>query len=143
MKKKIPPLEVETIQNQANLYLLSLIEYRRVEYTCIIDNVTPTDVRVFVVDTLHPDALTYNEIISEAIYWFYDTSERQQFSMHLAARGLHQSASPLYRTFDLNGVSRVVGKAFSFPELAKNKVKKRRVLPIQEGIEIKLKKTTF
>ena len=141
MKRKIPPLIVEALEEQCNLYMLSLIEYRRNQYTCVIDNVTSSDLRVYVVDQFHPDALTAKEIISEAIYWYYDTAHKQQFSIHLATRGLHSATAPLYKTFDLNGVSRVVGKAFNFPELTKSKVKKRRVLPIQEGIEIKLKKT--
>ena len=135
-KKKIPPLIIDNVEEHTNLYLLSVVEYRRAEYTCIIDNITPAELRVYVIDKLHPGSLTPEELLSEAIYWYYDTSHKNQFSVFLASKGLSALATSMYRAFDINGVSRVVGKAFHYPDLAKAKVKRRRIIPIPEGTPV-------
>lgn len=141
MKKKIPPLIVDNVEENHNLFLLSVVEYRRTEYVCIIDNITQAELRVYIIDQHHPEALSTEELISEAIHWYYHASALHQFSVYLASKELAHLATPLLRTFDINGVSRVVGKAFHFPGLTKVKVKRRKVLPIQEGIPIFLKKS--
>lgn len=139
-KKKIPPLIIDNIEEQTNLHLLSVVEYRRNEYTCVIDNITPSELRVYVLDKWHPGALTPEELLSEAIYWYYDTSHKNQFSVFLASKGLAMHATPMYRAFDINGVSRVVGKAFHYTDLVKTKIKRRRLIPIQEGTPVVFKK---
>lgn len=142
MKKKIPPLIIDNIEEAKNLHLLSLVEYRRVEYTCIIDNITPTELKVYAIDKAHPEAILPKQLVSEAIYWYYNCSDKYQFSVYLASKDLAQHATPFYHSFDINGVSRVVGRAFHFPDLSKAKIKRRRIIPIQEGIPVVFKKSS-
>jgi hypothetical protein len=94
------------------------------------------------IDQDKPNSISSNELLSQAIYWYYTAAEKHPLSVELAINGLSPLTSAMYRSFDINGISRIVGNAFEFPDLTKNVVKRRRVLPIQEGIEIKLKKLT-
>lgn len=140
MRKKIPPLAIDYVIDDTNLHLLSIIEYKRNEYIGIIDNVTSSTVKVYLMDHDKPNSLSSNELLSQAIYWYYQSSAKHPLSVELAIQGLSPLTSAMYRSFDINGISRIVGNVFEFPDLTKNIVKRRRVLPIQEGIEIKLKK---
>ena len=142
MRKKIPKLNIEQFEVPENLHLISIIEYKRQEFVCIIDNITPSEVRAFVIERSHPESLTIPELISNAIYWFYHKSNDHQLSIYLSSKGLTAKVNPLYQIFDIKGISRVVGNAFEFSKLSVSKVKKRRVLPISETIEIKFKKST-
>lgn len=141
MKRKIPPLIIEHFEELDNLHLLSVVEYNRQEFTCIIDDITHNQLKVFVLDlAVNQNAISRSNLISEAIYWFYNDSANHQFSVHLAKRGLSHLAIPVFRTFNISNISRVFGKVFHYPELVKVKVKRKRVMPIPEGVEIYLKK---
>lgn len=140
-KKRIPPLIIDHLETLDNLHLLSMIEYNRQEFTCIIDNITNTEVKAFVLDNhIAQQGISPEELISEAIFWYYDASSKYQFSMQLAKRGLSNLAIPFYKTFSINNIARVVGRVFYYPDHHKTKVKRKRVLPISEGIEIHLKR---
>jgi hypothetical protein len=138
MRKKIPPLIIDNIEELDNLYLLSNIEYHRQNYTCIIDNITSNEIKAYTLDNKYKDLS--NLIITEAIYWFYNSSSKHSFSIHLAKQGLSDDAFALYKNFNIPGISRVVGKVFKFDHFTKPKIKKRRVLPISAGVEVKFKK---
>lgn len=141
MKKRIPPLIIEHYEALENLHLISVVEFNRQEYTCIIDNITHNEVKAFVLDkTVARDIIPIPELISEAIYWFYNASDKHQFSIQLAQKGMTHLIVPIYRSFNIGNVSRVVGKVFHYPELAKAKVKRKRIIPIPEGVEIHLKR---
>jgi len=139
-KKKIPPLMIEHCDDIISKYLFSVIEYQRHEHICIIDDITSSEIKAFIIDKEFEETVSAAQLISEAILWFYQASDKHQLSIHLAKKGLTPHIGPMYRTFDLNGVSRVIGRIFQYPELAKAKVKRKRVIAIPEGIEIKFKK---
>jgi hypothetical protein len=140
MRKKIPPLIIDNVENLSNLHMLSIIEYHRQEYVCIVDNLTANDLKVYVITDNSP-FISSKLLISEAIYWFYHCSSYQQLSVYLANKEIAFLASPLYKSFELAGISRVVGKIFQYPTYHKPKVKRRRVTPISAGIEIKFSPT--
>ena len=140
VKKKIPPLLIEHQDDDTNMHLFSMIEYHRNEYICIIDDITSVEIKAFILDKHFNDIIDRSHLISEAIQWFYSASHRHQLSIELAKKGLTELIGPLYRKFELNGVSRVIGKPFIYPQLSKVKVKRKRVISIPEGIEIHFKR---
>ena len=79
--------------------------------------------------------------LSLATRWFYGRSEKHPFSVDISRMGLTNKVSLIYRTFDASYVSRVVGQGFTYDNTGKAKVKRRRVIPVQEGFPIRFKKT--
>ena len=49
-KKKIPELKIEEINGRGNFIYLSLIEYKREEYLCVIDSIKPNEIGAYVLD---------------------------------------------------------------------------------------------
>lgn len=139
-KKKIPPLIVEKIMDTSNLCFISLIEYKRENFLGIIDNISDTELNAFILNYAKPEIISKDEFIRFAIRWFYQSSEKYPLSFEFAKLGLSSKIQPLYKTFELNHVSRIVGKPFIFEKLnTATKIKRRRIVAVPEYIEIKFK----
>lgn len=141
-KKRIPELKIEHVTGGGNLSYLCLLEYRRENYLCIIDNITPDEIGAYVLDYAEQEGIPVNEFLSLVTHWFYSKSESHPLSVEVARQGLTQVLAPIYRTFDTTYVSRIVGNAFEFSNMNKTKVKRRRVIALPEGIAIHLKKNS-
>lgn len=141
-KKRIPELQIEEVNERVNSMYLSLLEYKREVYLCVIDSITPTEIGAYVLDYAEQEQIPLPEFLSVVTRWFYGKSESYPLSVEIARQGLTEVVSPIYRTFDTAYVSRIVGHAFFNKEQAKSKVRRRRVVPIPEGVAIKLKKNS-
>jgi len=139
-KKKIPLLKIELLHEKCNLKYLSLLEYKRETYLCIIDNIMPDEIGAYVLDYAEQENIPIYDFLSIVTRWFYGKSEERPLSVEIANHGLTSQLAPLYRTFDASYVTRIVGNAFSYKGMNKSKVKRRRIISIPEGIEITFKK---
>lgn len=139
-KKKIPELKIEPVADRGNILYLSLVEFKRETYLCVIDNVRPEEITAYVLDYAEQEGIDLQTFLSFTTHWFYARSEKVPISVALAKAGLTTWAAPMFRTFDAAYVSRIVGQTFSFEGEKKPKVRRRRVVPVAAGIEIKLKK---
>jgi hypothetical protein len=139
-KKHSPELKLEQVQEKINLHFLCLLEYRRENFLCVIDNITPSSIGAYVLDYAEQENVTVDKFLSLVTEWFYSNSENHPLSVEFARRGLTEGLAPIYRTFDTTYVSRIIGNAFSYEGMAKSKVRRRRVIPIPAGVAIKLKK---
>lgn len=140
-KKKIPELKVELINERGNLLYLALLEYKRENYLCIIDNVSQSEIGAYVLDYAEQENIPVQEFLSLVTHWFYSKSDNHPLSVEIASQGLTQLIAPIHRTFDTTYVSRIVGHAFVYETMNKSKVRRRRVVPIPEGVAIKFKKS--
>ena len=139
-KKKIPDLIFEELRDSSNLYYLSLIEYKRENYLSIIDNMTENEITAYVLDFAQQENMDIKQIFSISNQWFYSNSNRYPISFEFAKLGINKKLSPIYRKFDINYISRIIGHSFCY-NTESTKVKRKRAIPINESIEIKFKKT--
>jgi hypothetical protein len=139
-KKKQPELKVEQVSSGANLHFMALVEYKRETYLAIIDNVTPTEIGAYVLDYAEQENVPVPEFLRIVMHWFYSKSDAHPLSVELARQGLTAQVAPIYRSFDTTYVSRIIGQAFIYEAMSKTKVRRRRVVPIPAGVEIRLKK---
>lgn len=140
-KKRIPELKIELVNGVGNLLYLSLIEYKREEYLCVVDNIRFSEIDAYVLDYADQEKIDVKNFLQVVTRWFYAKSDVHPLSVEFARHGLTQWVAPIYRTFDSTYVSRIVGHGFSFDAMNKSKVRRRRVVPLPEGIEVVLKKT--
>lgn len=139
-KKRIPELKIEEVNGRGNFIYLSLIEYKREEYLCVIDSVKSNEIGAYVLDYAEQENIDLSQFFKLATLWFYAKSDIHPLSVDFAKKGLTEWVGPIYKTFDTTYVSRIIGQAFTFENLDKNRVRRRRVVPIPEGIEIHIKK---
>lgn len=138
MKKVIPPLIIENVHASQNYIFLSLVEYKKKEYLCIINELDDKECCVVIFDDIQ-NAYRSNALLSIAIHWYYSSSEKYPFVVEIAKAGLIDVYSEHIKTFTTSNISRIVGKSFSFGLNIKPKLKKRKIIPIQKTIEIKFK----
>jgi hypothetical protein len=136
---KAPPLIFEELQDQNNLLYLTLIEFKKIKYLTIVENVVDSEIQAYVLDNLAAEGIDQEWFLSIATKWFYSASDRYPLSFEFAKLGKGDIIRKVLKTFSINSTSRVIGKLFTFPMNAKPKIKRRKVIPIPETIEIKLK----
>lgn len=137
---KAPPLVFEELQDELNYVFLTLIEFKRVKYLTVVENVIDDEIHAYVLDTLAAEEVDPVWFLSVATRWFYSASERYPLSFEFAKLGQGDVIKKALKTFNINSTSRVIGKLFKFDMNAKPKVRRRKVQSIPERIEIKLKK---
>jgi hypothetical protein len=141
-KNRIPSLKIETLNDRGNFLYLSLIEYKRETYLCVVDEVTEDTISAFVLDYAEQENIKISAFLSFVTRWFYSNSDNYSLSTELAKLGLSEHMSPIYKTFEITYVTRIVGNPFSFKKpKSTTKVKRRRVAAIPDYIEIVFKKT--
>lgn len=136
---KAPPLMFESLEGKENYLFLTLIEYKKVKYLTIIENVVDEEIQAYVLDNLAAEGVDQEWFLSVATRWFYSASDRYPLSFEFAKIGQGDVVKKILKTFNMNSTSRVVGKMFSFPINSKPKVKRRKVVAVPETIEIKFR----
>jgi len=137
---KAPPLIFESLEEPQNLQFLTLIEYKRVKYLTVIENVVEDDIQAYVLDQLAAEGVNQDWFLSVATIWFYGASDRYPLSFEFAKLGQSDVARKILKTFNLNSTSRVIGKLFTYPINAKPKIKRRKVNFTPETNDIVFKK---
>ena len=136
---KAPPLIFEELQNQSNLLFLTLLEFKKIRYLTIVENVVDSEIQAYILDNLAAEGIDQDWFLSVATKWFYSSSNRYPLSFEFAKLGKSDVVRKVLKTFSINSTSRIIGKLFMFDMNSKPKVKRRKVAVIPETIEIKLK----
>jgi hypothetical protein len=139
-KKKIPPLILEHTYNKSNLIFLTMVEYKKENYLVIVDNITDDELTGFVLDAAEAEKIDVNAVISIATKWFYSSSERYPLSVEFSKNGMAAYVAPILKSFNTQFISRIVGKCFSYDVNKKPKLKRKKIVPVAQGVEIKFKK---
>lgn len=138
---KAPPLIFEELQDSSNLIYLTLIEFKKVKYLTIVENVIEDEVQAYILDNLAAEGIDQDWFLSVATRWYYSASDRYPLSFEFAKMGAGDAVKNILKTYNINSISRVIGKLFVFPINAKPKVKRRKVNVIPEAIEVKFRKS--
>ena len=136
---KIPPLVAEVLEDQSNYMFLTLIEYKKVKHLTIIENIVGDEIKAYALDSLAAEGIDQDWFMSVATRWFYSASDRYPLSFELTKLGRHDVVQKLLKTFSTSSVSRLIGRVFSYRIDEPPKVRRRRVKPVQQVTEIKLK----
>ena len=141
MAKKIPPLILENLDSNENHAYLTLIVYKKQKYLVVVDNIVNEEISAFVLDIAETEDIDVNWFLSVCNLWFYASSEKYPLSFEFAKLGQLDKVKRIIKTFNINSVSRIIGRIFMYNIQNKPKVKRRKIIPVPEYVEIKFKKT--
>ena len=136
---KTPPIVFEDLADSSNLIFLTLIEFKKVRYLTVIENVVDDEIQAYVLDTLNAEGIDQEWFMSVAIRWFYASSHRYPLSFEFAKLGKGDVVKKALKIFNINSTSRVIGKLFTYQLNAKPKVRRRKVITMPETFEVKFK----
>ena len=122
---------------------ITLIQFRSSNDTkhflTVVDNADTSVIKSYVLDLCSPAGVDEERIINVASYWYDNNRERYPVSFEFSRQGLASEVEPIYRTFSIEFVTRVIGPLPKFEMGEVKQVRRRRRKPVPAGMEIQRK----
>lgn len=136
-KRQNVPLIVENHpENYTGYPFITLVQYHERHLLSIIDNADDKNIKAYVLDYCGPEQVNEELVITVANEWYGTNSNSYPLSIEFSRRGLRDNVQAIYRKFNINFVSRLIGPLMKFPmnEVYNTKRKRKRNVPV--GIEV-------
>jgi hypothetical protein len=115
---------------------ITLIEFKGEPFVTIIDNYHGKSIKTLVLDYCNAENVDEEMIITIAEQWYTHSSSKYPVSFEFSKRDLTSQISPIYRTFNTEFISRVIGPVPVFNMDKVSKVQRRKRKIISPNIEI-------
>lgn len=136
------PLIVENHPEDYDGYpFITLIQYRKQHVLAIVDNADDKTIRSFVLDLCGPAKVDEEHVIEVATHWWDTSRERYPISFEFSRLGMTGDVAGIYRTYNIEFVTRVIGPLPRFEMAEVHSIKRRKRKPVPAGIEIHRKVT--
>lgn len=116
---------------------ITLIEYREEHTLTLVDNSDDKTIKAFVLDMCGPARVNEELLIHVAEDWY--ESKRyltQPVSFAFSRMRVSNQASKIFRTFNIDHVTRVIGPLPRFEMKEGQTIKRRRRKPVPPGVEV-------
>lgn len=119
---------------------ITLIQYRKEHSLTLVDNADDKMIRAFVLDMCGPSQVDEELLIGIAADWFEKHKNLiYPISFAFSRMGVSNEASKIYRTFNIEHVTRVIGPLPKFEMKETRSIKRRRRKPVPAGVEVQNK----
>lgn len=120
------PLIIEDHPEDYNGYpFLTVVLYHDTYYMTVIDNVNKT-INAYVLDFCPTEHISEEEFITHVIDWWYNDRKRP-LSFYFADKGLVDKFQPIYKKFNIDYVTRIIGPVIAFETSKIHTVQRKRV----------------
>lgn len=131
------PLIIEDHPSDYNGYpFITLIQHRNEHVLTIVDNADDKSIKAFVLDMCGPEKVDENQVVRVASEWYFTRNQRYPLSFEFSRLGLSEQVSRIYRTYNVEFVTRVIGPLPRFAMNEVQSVRRRRKKTLSPGIEI-------
>jgi hypothetical protein len=126
-KRYIPELIVEQPDFDTSQFgFLSVIEYLQVRHLVIIDNMIDNMIYAYVLDEAIQRKMNLEVLLPKIALWAENPIEPLSFLF--ARLGIANETSLIYRSFEVTGVTRLIGSSYKFNMAPSSKIKRRRII---------------
>lgn len=115
---------------------ITLIQYRKTHVLSIVDNSDEQTIRLYVLDLCGPENVKEEKVIETAVEWYEGSRLLYPLSVEFSKRGMTSETGKIYRTFNTEFVTRVIGPLPHFEMSEVLRVKRRKRKPLSPNIEI-------
>lgn len=131
------PLIVENHPDDYQGYpFITLIQYRKSHVLSIVDNSDDQSIKLYVLDLCGPEHVKEEKVIEIAAQWYETSRTLHPLSVEFSRRGVTSETGRIYRTFNTEFVTRVIGPLPRFEMNEIIRVKRRKRKPVPPGVEI-------
>lgn len=116
---------------------VTLIQYRKQPMLVIVDNADNEVIRAFVLDLCGPERVDEELVIQAAAEWYAENRSNFPISIDFSRKGLTSTMTKIYRSLNVEYVSRIIGPVPKYPMNTVKSIKRRRRKQIAPGVEIK------
>lgn len=128
------------VENHPSDYMgypfITLIQYRKAHVLSIVDNSDDQSIKLYVLDLCGPEQVKEEKVIEIATQWYETSRTQHPLSVEFSRQGVTSETGKIYRTFNTEFVTRVIGPLPRFEMSEVIRVKRRKRKPIQPSIEI-------
>lgn len=147
MKKKSRgnpiPLVVESHPTDYDGYpFITLIQYTRQHFLTLADNTNEKVIYAFILDLCGPSGVNEEQVIDVATYWWDHNRAAFPLSFEFSRRYMTDKVSPIYRGFNVEFVTRVIGPLPKFTMDEVHSVRRRKRKPVPPGMEVHFNATS-
>jgi hypothetical protein len=115
------------LEDSSNYSYLTYIERKNEKNLVIIDNIVNGDVFIYDLDIINQSELDSAWFLSIANSWYYSHSEQYPLSFEFNRLGMTELVKPLYKSYPMNAITKIIGRIFSYDLAAKPKMKRRKI----------------
>lgn len=133
MSKKLDtdgvPLVVEDHPKQYKGFpFITYIQFHNTNCLAIVDNVCQKQLQGYILDLCQPAEVDEALLIEAASNWYSTHSHRMPLSVYMNQLGLGDKTNKVYRTYNIEFITRIVGPLFTYPihEVIVTRRKKRK-----------------
>jgi hypothetical protein len=131
------PLIVESHPADYQGYpFITLIQYRKAHVLAIVDNSDDESIKLYVLDLCGPERVREEQVIEVAAHWYENSRTKYPLSIEFSKRGMTTETGRIYRTFNTEFVTRVIGPLPKFEMVEVTRVKRRKRKPLPPNVEI-------
>lgn len=142
-RKKISHQAPLIIENHPTDYIgypfITLLQYNKDHLLTIVDNSDDTTITAYVLDMCGPEHIDEEMIIDSTREWYTNRRERFPVSFEFSRLNLTEITSKIYRTFNVDYITRVIGPLPSFTMAASKNVRRRKRKALPTNIPIQKK----
>ena len=131
------PLIVEDHPEDYDGYpFITLLQYRKEHVLTLIDNADEKQIRHFALDLCGPAKVNEERLIEVAKSWWENRREQYPISFEFSRLGMTNEVCSIYRTYNIEYVTRVIGPLPKFQMSETTSVKRRKRKAVPEGVAI-------
>lgn len=138
-RKPVIPLVIEPHPNDYFGYpFITLIQYRKSPLLAIVDNATTEYIHAFVLDLCGPEGVDEEAVLTTAIEWHKNNSKSFPISIGFSRAGMTKDTSKIYRSLNVEFISRVIGPVplYEMSEIKSVKRRRRKPIPANQTVVI-------
>lgn len=125
-KRDIPDLIVETNCDPLSFDFLTVLEFDGRTHLVIIDNIFENMVYAYVLDEAIQRKMNLEALIPIISKWAELPLEPLSFLF--ARLGVARQTSLIFKSFEVTGITRLIGASYKFNISANSKIKRRRII---------------
>lgn len=136
-KNNEAPLIIEDHPEEYDGYpFITLIQSVRATYLTIVDNMEKNTLGVFVLDLCAPEQVNEKRIVELAVDWYEHNRAKYPISIEFSKNGITFETSKIYRTFNADYITRIIGPVPKFPMSEPISVRRRKKKALPRDTEI-------
>lgn len=135
-KVHVPLIMEKHPKNYKGYPFITLVQYRKQHVLSIVDNLDGDTIDAYVLDLCGPENVDEEMIISVAANWYTNSKTKHPISFEFSKMGLANQAGKIYRSFNVEFITRVIGPVPSFPMEDIKSIKRRRRKPIPPNVVV-------
>ena len=126
-RKPVIPLIIEPHPTEYSGYpFMTLIQYRKTPLLVIVDNANVEYINAFVLDLCGAEGVDEERVVTAAVEWYTHNSTAFPISIEFARERMTPYTSKIYRSLNVEFISRVIGPVPLYEMRAVTSVKRRR-----------------